>query len=451
LSKNPSDRYGSVAAFIAAAEEADQKPPKRIAPHQTTAPQQPSTPSTAGEPAIIDSPPSKVPHKPAAIARPATAADDFAVKAPVRIVAGAGGQEKSASYRRPGKQATTERDKEKPATGQQKKPLVPIWTWLVAAAVVVGLLLFIFARNGGGRSPAIAATTAPPLPTAEPVAAAELPEDDDGGEFIRIVENGVETDSGWVLPDDGAPIVVATGDGQMQFRFAGASNLYLAPDTEVMLARYEDGYRVQFDSGELVFHAATDAPVYLGNRLGSWVLVREPGALAGVVSQVGQSLEFTAHCLVGNCELKGDLHDTPIRLTAGEAGRVGGSGVPEMMGPADYGRFASLAEVVPTPTAAPSPTATTPPTATRRPTATREPPTATRPLGIIRPPVTVPTFTPVKPPVTIVLPTSTFEPPLVTEPAPPPVSTDPPEPPPEPTAAVPPTPAVPPTAAVPQP
>ena len=388
LAKNPADRFDSVAAFIAAAENAPENAPN---PAQTAAP---------------------------AVA-PAPAVDDFLDKAPVRIVTGAGGG--------PGRRPTA--PKAEKAAAERRKRRVPLWVWPVAAAAVLGLL-FIFTR-GGDQPPAAAVLPtldSTSLPAGSPLPAG-LPADADAA-FIRVVENGVETDSGWALPGDGAPLVIAGGIADMQLRLAEGSDLYLAPDTEVALARYGDGYRVQIDEGQVVYHAATAAPVYLGNRPGSWVLVQEPGALVGVISR-GRPLEFVAHCLAGSCTLKGDLHDTPLPLVAGEAGRVGGSGLPESAGPADYGRFSGPAGVVSTamatttttttPTAATTPTtaptATTTPTT--RPTATRRPPATARPTATRRPPAAAPTTAPTAAP-TAAPPTNTPEPPTVAPTEPPP-------------------------------
>ena len=184
--------------------------------------------------------------------------------------------------------------------------------WAAAAAIGAGALLliigllFMVLRNRGDDPAAAPSLPTMALSTAAPPAA--LPAGSAGGETVRVIENGLEG-AGWTLPDDGAPVVIASGIGDMQLRFAAGSDLYLAPDTEVALARNDDGYRVQIDRGAIVFHSAAAAPVYIGNRIGSWVRVREPGALVGVTSRTDSTIEFVAHCLAGSCELKGDLSD----------------------------------------------------------------------------------------------------------------------------------------------
>ncbi len=263
--------------------------------------------------------------------------------------------------------------------GSKRAFALPSWFRYAAMGagtlLLIAVILLLLVRNPENEASAV---EVPLLPTmALSTAAPPMELAAGSSEDVRVIDNGIETASGWPLLDDGTPAVIASGIGAMQLRFAEGSDLYLAPDTEVALARNDDGYRVRIDRGEIVFHSSTTTPVYISNRVGSWVRVQEPDALVGVTSLVESSIEFVAHCLTATCELKGDLADAPMRLLAGEAGRVGGSGVPEAAGAADYARFNALAAVVPTPTATTTAEPTQTPTDTPVPTAT-----PTRRLGV---------------------------------------------------------------------
>lgn len=276
----------------------------------------------------------------------------------------------------------------------------------VGALLLIAVVLFMVLRNPRDEAATIIVPSLPTIAQSTVAEPMKLLEGTGNSEDVRVIDNGIETASGWPLLDNGTPAVIASGIGIMQLRFAEGSDLYLGPDTEVALARNNDGYRVQIDRGEIVFRSSTGTPVYISNRVGSWVRIQGAGALVGVASRTDSAIEFVAHCLAGICELKGDLADIPMRLPAGEAGRVGGSGVPESAGSADYGRFAVLAAIVPTPTSTPTAEPTQTPTDTPMPTLTRTrqpgggaiaPPSATYTLAATGTPVATDTQEPDKP------------------------------------------------------
>jgi hypothetical protein len=294
----------------------------------------------------------------------------------------------------------------------------PIYMWglLLAAVMTAAALLILLQRDdapvtaesslpsatpsvsNSPTSPAEAGATVPATPATESSIGVA------GVEFVTLVENGAQTDVGYELPDDGAPVLIGSGASSIQLRFATGSDLYLTPNTEVRLFKMDGEYYIEIDHGEFVFHAATNSPVHLINRLRAGVFIEEHGTLVGISGQIEPFIEFMAHCLVGRCSLKGDLDDSTIRLESGEAGRVGGAGVPTFIGSADFGRYHALAAIVPTPTVTPTPTHTA--TATVPPTAT---PTATTPATASPSPVVLPA-TPTVTSTPPIAPTATPEP-----------------------------------------
>jgi len=279
--------------------------------------------------------------------------------------------------------------------GSKRVFALPPWSRYAAlgagALLLLAALLFFLLRGGGGSAQQAGLATAEVLPTLPPstmAPPAALSGESAGGMAVSLFSNGVETGTGWTLPNDGSPVVVLSGPGSMQLRYPDGSELYLAPDTEVALAQDDGRYRVEIVRGTVVF-STTGAEATISNRIGSWVRIVGPGAIAGVSSLSEPVIEFSAHCLAGaGCQLKGDLDNIPLPLRAGEAGLVGGSGRPELSGSADFNRFAALAPIVPTATATATLEAT--PTPTETPTPTNAP---TRKTGSGVPTVAVSTNT----------------------------------------------------------
>lgn len=405
LAKDPADRFASVTAFITAAEGASKKTTGRIPTLQDNVPKRITNHVIERVPSLTDSPSDIIPDDP-------IAKDDFLVKVPVVVVTGAGGKVKSSRFKILRTQHSGPEPRENAGRRQQKKFRTTTWPWLAAVGTLslFGLLFIISQTNRGQASEAPLELTLVSGATSQPVVAVSSVTID--SEIVTLIQNDIQTDKSWLLTGGDLSTVVTSEDEPMRLRFVGGSELYIPPQTEVSLTRIEDGYLLRINSGKLVLHSFGGATMYVGNRLGSWVRIVEQGTLVGIISRADQSLEFIAHCFVGSCDLKGDLYDTPMQLMAGEAGRVGGSGVPESIGPADYAQFTSLAAIAPIPTIE-SPTSTATPTVTNEPsaTATTRALATKRPANIDPAPLATSTNQPPAPPATptIAPPTNTPE------------------------------------------
>lgn len=204
------------------------------------------------------------------------------------------------------------------------------------------------------------------------------------GERPSVIIDGVETPAEWQLVKGNSPVLVRSRDDSMQVRFAGGESLYLAPEGIILLALVDeegsDALQVEVRNGLLV--AATSAddepagrPIRITNPFGASAQLE--AGLMGIHGSL-EPLRFAVDCLAGEgCDLAGDLDDTVLALAAGEAGRVGSSGRPEATGRARFEVYATLSDLVPTPTMTPQPSDTPVPTATLTHTPTRAPlPTA---------------------------------------------------------------------------
>lgn len=142
-------------------------------------------------------------------------------------------------------------------------------------------------------------------------------------------------------------------DGQTRIEFQVAdSDQGDEPLLEIILA---DG---------LLLLQTNDQPFAIKNPYGSTALITT--GIVGV-SNTLDPFRFEVHCLVGNCQIFGDLAGDQT-LSPGEYSFVGGSGKPASPVPAQYEKFVHLSELVALPTATPSSTATNTPAPTPTPT-----------------------------------------------------------------------------------
>ena len=102
-------------------------------------------------------------------------------------------------------------------------------------------------------------------------------------------------------------------------------------------------------ANETLVVSSASAPFEVKNSFGAAGRLSGSGpGLMGIV-YVSEPYLFEVHCLIGNCEVVGDIGGQ-LTLAAGEMGRVGASGLPGDPSPAQVEPFLGLSGAVPTPT-----------------------------------------------------------------------------------------------------
>lgn len=182
--------------------------------------------------------------------------------------------------------------------------------------------------------------------------------------------------------------LITGGDGSMELLLPGDGHLFIGVDTNITFQTPKDEALIlEIGQGALVIQT-NGQPVKIQNEFNVWGQIQM--GLVGVMN-TQNPFRFEVACFQGPCVLHGDLGGELV-LESGQAGFVGGNGLPALAPDGIKNELYLFAEVVPTPTATATPTFTPTATNTATPTNTRPRPTNT--LTPIPPPTLSPTDTP---------------------------------------------------------
>lgn len=349
LAKQAEDRYATAVAFVSAAEAATSTQPIIVTPPVTTT--EPDTPIEVG-----------IPGKPPKLAARAPVARPLVpVNRPTHpdtgssIVPGAGGVKDTRS----------------------KKWLlfIPAAIFILSAGFVVSFLQASPETKTptSSRTATAAASATPTIVTPDtplPLSSQLKVMTSAGDAVYRTNDADGDIESSMSLPlTTGMPLLITTGLDKIALELPHGDQLTIDAGSEVELRvdSAEDDLAeiaLELRNGRLLLLATQ--PIQIMNPFGSTVNVAD--ALVGVGFDEN-SFRFEADCFSGACGLSGDLGGE-ISLQAGEFSYVGGAGQPSAVKPVRHEIFASLSDLVATPTATASPTATptTKPTKTATPT-----------------------------------------------------------------------------------
>ncbi len=167
--------------------------------------------------------------------------------------------------------------------------------------------------------------------------------------------------------------LITGGDGSMELLLPGDGHLFIGVDTNITFQTPKDEALIlEIGQGALVIQT-NGQPVKIQNEFNVWGQIQM--GLVGVMN-TQNPFRFEVACFQGPCVLHGDLGGELV-LESGQAGFVGGNGLPALAPDGIKNELYLFAKVVPTPTATATPTFTPTATNTATPTNTRPRPTNT--------------------------------------------------------------------------